>query len=90
VSGSNFSGILGVVVEVVGGHHAILVTDEPIRAHLGQVELDLDFYVLGDREQRAGQLLDENFAGFALAVDVPVMPVAFVIQFAQEGQCLEQ
>ncbi len=73
-----------VVVEILARQHAVLVADQSILEDGGGIELDLDLHVLGDREQRRGQLGDEHLARFRQRVDVRVVAVAGI------GQPLQQ
>ena len=78
VARADLAGVLGVVVEVLVGHDPVFVADQPVRADLGRVELDLDLDVLGDGDQRRAHLLDQHLVGLARRVDVGVVAVALV------------
>ena len=78
VSGTDFTGVFGIVVEVLFRKESVLVTDEAVGLDDRRIELDLDLHVLGDGDERAAHLIDEHFARFAEAVDVGIVAVSFV------------
>ena len=80
VPGADLASVLGVVVEVLFGEQTVFITDEPVLAHHGGIELDLDFHILRHGDERAVHLLDEHFARLAQAVYVAVVAVALVGQ----------
>ena len=82
---ADFPGVLGVIVEILGGEHAVFVTDQAVSSHVRGIELDLNLYVFGNGVERAGEFLHEHLLGFAFVVDVTVVPVAFVGEFFELG-----
>ena len=57
------------LLKSVRGEKPRLVADEPVFGDARRVELDLDLDVLGDREKRAGDLIDENLVRLVERVD---------------------
>ena len=78
VAGADLAGVDRVVVEILLAQRPVLIADQPVFADIGRVELDLDLDVLGDGEQRRGELLDEHLLRLARAVDVGVVAVPVV------------
>ena len=81
--GADLTGVLGVVIEVFLGQHAVLVSDEPVRRHFRRVELHLDLHVFRDGHQGAADLLHQDLAGLGQRVDVGVVAVGLVGQMLQ-------
>ncbi len=83
VAGADLAGVLGVVVEVARGEHAVLVADQAVGGNLGRVELDLDLDVLGDGHQGPAELGHQHLLRLGQGVDVGVVAVALVGQHLQ-------
>ncbi len=73
-----------VVVEVLAIEQPRLVADQAVLAHPHRIEFDLEFHVLGDREQRAADLLDQYFARFVDRVDIGSVAVALLRQLLHQ------
>src|SRR2546430_7391327 len=66
---THVSGILLVIVEVLGAEDAIFIADQPVRGHLRRVEFDLDLDVLGNRHECRTHLFHEDLTGFVQPID---------------------
>jgi len=71
-----------VVVEIVAVEEAGFVADQAVFGDRRRIELDLDLYVLGDREDRRGGVLHQNLFGLLQRVDIGRRAVAVL------GDCL--
>ena len=80
MAGAELTGVLAVVLEVLRGEAAVLVADQAVGGDGVGVPLDLHLHVPGDRDERAGGLVDQHLLGLALRVDVGVVAVALVGQ----------
>ncbi len=67
------------------GRQPVLVADQPV-GRPARIEVDLDFHVLRDRDQRS-PVVDEHLAGFVDGVDVGVVAVALVGEFSSVESC---
>src|SRR5437867_1914911 len=82
---THVSGILLVIVEVLGAEDAILIADQPVRGHLRRVEFDLDLDVLGNRHEGGAHLLHEDLTGFVQPIDKGVIAMPPIGKLHQEG-----
>ncbi len=83
VARTNFTAVLGVVVEVLVGHDAVFITDQPVRSHLRWIEVDLDLDILGNRDQRRAHLVDQHLVRFLRCIDIGIVAVALA------GECFQ-
>ena len=78
MSGAEFAGILGVVVEVLVGEQPVLVSDQAVPGGPRRVELDLKLHVLGQGHEGSAHLLDQDLARLEQAVDIVEVAVSAV------------
>src|SRR5438034_3519687 len=82
---THVSGILLVIVEVLGTEDAIFIADQPVRGHLRRVEFDLDLDVLGNRHEGRTHLFHEDLTGFVQPIDKGVIAVSPIGELHKEG-----
>src|ERR1700682_1862193 len=78
VAGAELAGVLGVVGEVLVVQRAVLVADLAIRRHGRGIERELYLDIVGDGDERTGQLTLEDFLRLVDGVEIEVVPVALV------------
>jgi homocysteine S-methyltransferase len=87
VPGAELAGVDRVVAEVAVGDVAVLVAEQTPALDRHGVEFDLDLGVLGDRLERARQVLDEDPPRLGERVRIVIAPVALVGEPSMLGCC---
>src|SRR5690606_13344504 len=85
IARADLAGIDAMIVEVLAVQHAGLVADQAIFGDASGIELDLDLYVVGDREHVRGHFVAQHAAGFAERIDVSGNAVAVLRQRLHQG-----
>ena len=82
---TNLACIHLIVVEILAVQCARLVADQSVFRHGGGVPFHLDFHIIRNRKQRAGQLIHQHFAGFIQRIDIGSRAVAVLRQRLHDG-----
>ena len=75
MAGADIARIDLIIVEILFGKRAILITDQAVFADQRGIELDLDLHVLGDREQCCRHFLVEHLLCFERGIDIGIITV---------------
>ena len=74
---SNFASIFPVVIEILRIKDSILVSNQSIGGNICGIEFDLDFDILGDGNERARELFQQDLSCFGVGVDECVVSIPF-------------
>src|SRR5215831_6529621 len=85
VAGPNHARVDFVVGKILTVEHSRLVADETIFGHARGIEFDLDLYILGNREERCGDLVYEHLACFVQGVNVGGHTIAVLRKCLHQG-----
>ena len=70
MSGTDLARIHRVVAEVLVGHVAVFVTQQPVAVDGLRVEIDLHLGVLGDNLERSGEVFNKDALGLGERIDI--------------------
>ena len=77
MSGSQFSGIFGVIIKVFVFQQTALITNQTICLHLSRIKFHLQFHVLCHRMKRSAKLTHQDTIGFLQIIDISMISIPF-------------
>src|SRR5690606_10234237 len=69
-----------VIIEIFLFQQAVFIAQQPICLDFARIELNLYFYILGDRKKRAAKFGNHGFASLGDVVDIGVISMALISQ----------
>ena len=85
LSCSDFSAVLGIIVKILGIHHAVLITDEAISLDIGRIKINLNLRVLRDGIEGSLQRGAHHTACLNVTVDIAVVAISLVGKLLCQG-----
>ncbi len=78
MSRSDFSSVLRIIIEILGGQQAILVANQAIGSHPSRIEFNLDLHIFGNGHERRTNLFDQHLPCFQVGIDEGIVAVSLV------------
>ena len=80
MAGADVASVHRVITEVLAFQYPIFVADQPILLNQRRIEFNLDFHVLGNRQQGGAHLFNQHLVGLLQGINVGVVAVTGVSQ----------